>query len=262
MKRNSSVICVLSLLCLGALLIATGYSSISGSSQPPGAGLPGPSSTTPGTSSASPFNKPQTTTPTQQPQPAPAPAAVPPHKPLPPKPPLPMMLKPFGIPGVVGLEDDRWVGTDYLGFLSKNIVISIEFVKSDQMPTKLTDAQLKTIADDLFVKNGLVPKRETIEGPPLPFLHVLLIIYPVDLDKFVVFGTSRLFEEVHVVRKDFEPEGVWQAITWENQEIVYATTDHLDAQIKALTEKLTMAFIKRFQVYNRLKGALPLPEPS
>lgn len=168
-----------------------------------------------------------------------------------PKPAVPSMEKPFGMPGVVGLRDGKWEGTDYLGHLSKNITVDIEVLKGDKSPVNVDISMLQTAINTLLKNEGLVPHTLVTEGPPLPFLHVLVIIYPVEKDKFVVFSTCRLFEEIQVVRKDFKPAGYWQGITWENQDIILATSEQLPAQVKNSTETLIRAFLDRYKLYNK-----------
>lgn len=183
------------------------------------------------------------------PKPAQAPTVKPPP-PLP-RPVVPPMEKPFGMPGVVGLHDGKWEGTDYLGHLSKNISIDIEVLKGDKSPVNVDTSSLNSAISTLLKNEGLIPHAVVKEGPPLPFLHILVIIYPIEKDKFVVFTTCRLFEEIQVVRKDFKPAGHWQAITWENQDILVSTFEQLPAQVKSSTEALVKAFIERYHLYNK-----------
>ncbi|MBA3815818.1 MAG: hypothetical protein H0X29_04725 [Parachlamydiaceae bacterium] len=167
------------------------------------------------------------------------------------KPVIPAMDKPFGMPGVVGLRDGKWEGTDYLGHVSKNITLDVEVLKNDNTPVNVDISTLKGALTALLKNEGIIPHAELSEGPPLPFLHVLVIIYPVDKDKFVVFTTTRLFEEIQVVRKEFKPAGFWQGITWENQDISLATSEQLVAQVTSSTETLLKAFLERYKLYNK-----------
>lgn len=166
------------------------------------------------------------------------------------KPVLPLMTKPFGMPGVIGYQNNKWEGTDYLGYLSSNISINVEILKGDNAPVVPDPQTLEGIISGLFTKNSITPHSEATEGPLLPFLHVLLIIYPVDKDHYAIFGAGRLFEQIQVMRKNFSPAGYWQGITWENQDVALATGEQLDAQIKSMVEKLSTAFIDRYRLYN------------
>src|SRR5690348_11247958 len=44
------------------------------------------------------------------------------------------VAKPFGMPGVVGLQKGQWLGTDYLGFVSDHIGIDVEVLKGENTP--------------------------------------------------------------------------------------------------------------------------------
>lgn len=173
-----------------------------------------------------------------------------PYKPLP-RPVVPAMEKPFGMPGVIGLNNGKWEGTDYLGHLSKNISVDVEVLKGENSGINVDIPSLQSQVADLLKNADIIPHALVQEGPPLPFLHVLVIIYPADKDKFVIFCTCRLFEEIRVVRKNFQPAGYWQGITWENQDISLASSDKVASQAKTSVENLVKAFIERYRLYNR-----------
>lgn len=191
----------------------------------------------------------------QRPQEKPKP--ITPHVPLPPKPLAPPMAKPFGMPGVVGLENDKWVGTDYLGYLSDKISIDVEVLKGKDVPSLPDASVIQQRVSEIFNKHSITPRSDEVEGPPLPFLHLLLIVYPVDQDRYVIFGNSRLFEKIKVERKDFVPKGYWQGITWENQDVSLSNAAQLDEKIKQLADKLAEAFANRFRQYNLTSGETP-----
>lgn len=220
------------LLSLAGILLAFDlYAATSG-----GSGLPG---STPSKIPPVVYPKtPQQTTPAQ------------PYKPLP-RPVIPTMEKPFGMPGVVGLQDGKWMGTDYLGHLSKYMTVTFELLKGDGSSPVHVDANaIQKQIEELLKAENLVPHAQVTEGPPLPFLHVLVIVYPVEKDRYVIFTTCRLFEEIQVTREKFKPAGFWQGITWENQDISLASADQVDAQVKATVANLVGAFLKRYRLYN------------
>jgi hypothetical protein len=224
---------LLSFLATGAALTATFYLN----SVAPNTGLPG----------SSPSKIPPVVYPSK-------PTAHPPHVESPPgtrKPVVTLMEKPFGMPGVIGLHNGKWEGTDYLGHVAKHISVDVEVLKGDKTPVNVDTSSLDNAISTLLKNNGFVPKADVTEGPPLPFLHVLVIIYPVEKDKFVVFTTTRLFEQIQVIRKDFKPAGYWQGITWENQDIILTNFEQLPTQIKTSAEALIKAFIDRYQLYNK-----------
>lgn len=173
------------------------------------------------------------------------------------KPELPAMTKPFGMPGVIGLQNGKWEGTDYLGYLSNNIGIDVEILKTEAVPQVSDAASIESRIADIFSRENIVPRADVKEGPPLPFLHVLLIVYPVDKDRYAIFGNGRLFEQIQVIRKDFIPAGYWQGITWENQDISLTNGQQLDSHLKELADKLATSFAKRYRQYNLNQEGIP-----
>lgn len=176
----------------------------------------------------------------------------PPEKLLPPakKPVIPHMNKPFGMPGVVGLVDGKWEGSDYLGYLTKYIGVDVEVHAPKNTNVPVDEAALKNLVSNIFEKNGLVPYSAVKEGPPLPFLHVLVMVYPVAPQLYTVIAAVRLFEHIQVIRNNFIPTGYWQGITWESQDIVLASSSDLETKIKNLVEKLSKGFANRYIQYN------------
>lgn len=205
----------------------------------------------PPTTGGSDFFKGKPAPPKQQPGQQPGPHG------LPPKPELPPMVKPFGMPGVIGFQDGRWMGTDFLGYLSDHIGITVEILKTDNVRLTVDTNTLENIAGQAFQKLNLTPSPDISEGPPLPFLHILVTIYPAEKDKYVVIGNSRLFEQLQVTRKDFVPAGFWQGITWENEDVVLSNGKELDGKVKYLVESLAKAFATRYRQYNYGKEGMP-----
>lgn len=210
----------------------------------------------PGQPSSSTSSKPMLQSPPPQP-----PASKQPLKPYHPKPPvkpeLPPMVRPFGMPGVVGFQNGKWEGTDYLGYLSNNIGINVEIVKAEHVPDVSSASAIEGLLASVFMKENINPNAGAMQGPPLPFLHVLILVYPTDKDKYVVFGNGRLFEQIQVVRKEFVPSGIWQGITWENQDIAISNAEQLDAQVKAVAEKIATNFAQRYRQYNLNREGMP-----
>ena len=173
------------------------------------------------------------------------------------KPLLPSMLKPFGMPGVIGIINNKWEGTDYLGYLSPNIGVDVEIVKAENVPAVSDTSAIESRIAGIFTKEDIVPRSDAVEGPPLPFFHILFLIYPVDKDRYAIVANGRLFEQVQVIRKDFIPAGFWQAITWEIQDIALANSQQLDEEIKMLADKLATSFAKRYRQYNINREGMP-----
>lgn len=174
----------------------------------------------------------------------------------------PIMEKPFGMPGVVGIVNDRWVNSDYLGFLEPNFPITVELVVGKNIP-HIDNTVIETTLGDILTDDNITMSADQTNGPTLPFLHLLVMVYPVDKNTYAIFAALRLFENVTVNRLKFQPAGYWQAITWENQDMITSTGDQLQAQIKALAAKLGTSFIKRYDEYNKERPKKPEPiKPS
>lgn len=159
--------------------------------------------------------------------------------------------KTFLMPGVIGLENGQWVGGDYLGHLSNNIVPEVEIIKGQAVKGVPSDSALVAYASNLLSKGGLNPSPRPPTVLPLPAMHILLVVYPIDKDKYVIYGTCRLFEHIQVLRNDWIPSGNWQGITWESLDVSLTRADQVDVSIKKLIDTLVSRFIDRYRVYNQ-----------
>ena len=172
--------------------------------------------------------------------------------------------KPFQNPGVLAKRGEKWIGSDYLGFLTNHIGIDVEFVQSHLQgdPLSVDTTNLENRVAEIFRRQGLVPSvRAPISKPPLPFLHILVMAYAIPRNAYLIFCSARLFEEVEVVREKFIPAGVWQAITWETQLLIVAQKDKVHSQIEELVDEVATTFVNRFRAYNPANPNFPGQQP-
>lgn len=163
---------------------------------------------------------------------------------------LPTMMRPFGMPGVVGVVNNVWQNSDYLGYLSHNIPVTVELLVGKNVPVINSPNIEKALTNEL-IKENIINSPQSKEGPIFPFLHLLVMVYATGDDRFVIFENLRLFEEVVVVRKRFSPAGFWQGITWENQDVNLANAANLQTQVEAIASKLAALFVARYHDYNK-----------
>lgn len=168
--------------------------------------------------------------------------------------PFPTDLKIFEMPGAVILNNNQWQGVDYLGHLSNRITVDVEIIQSQKIPEIPAKDILVSYARKLLNSGDIVRQLNPAEGPPIPLLHILLVVYPIDKDRFVIFGNCRLFEHVDVLRKNFIPSGYWQAITWESLDVSLSSAPQLAENLREVVDKLVNGFIERYHMYNPKKS--------
>lgn len=166
------------------------------------------------------------------------------------KEPLPVMRKPFGMPGVVGVINREWQNSDYLGYLSHNIPVTIELLSGKNVP-HIDPGTVEKAIVAVLQNEGIINEPESRDGPIFPFLHFLIVVYAADNNRFVVFANIRLFEQVMVMRKGFSPAGFWQAVTWENQDVNITNANLLQTQVESSAVKLANLFANRYREYNK-----------
>ena len=158
--------------------------------------------------------------------------------------------KSFAMPGVIGLKNGEWVGGDYLGHISKTIYPEVEIIRGGAVTGLPENSELVNFVSNMLSKAGLIPRTAIGETIPLPLLHILLVVYPVDNDRYVIFGTCRLFEQVQVMRENWRPAGDWQGITWESLDVSLTPSTKVQENLEAVVNTLVTRFVERYQLYN------------
>jgi len=206
-------------------------------------GLPGQPSSSINTPSANPF-------------PSEAPKK---EKPLPhPKRPLPEVSTPvagvpFTLPGIVGIRNGRWAGSDNLYNVRPEISIYVEVVLPEKSNIILDEGVINSRIQQIFSKVGISPAAlHEIGEPPMPLFHVLIFVD--SIEQFNVASCAcRLFESVKLNRMQLEPGIIFQAITWEKQELITSTKKEFNDVLNKTVDDLANTFVERFQYFQNLR---------
>lgn len=160
---------------------------------------------------------------------------------------------PFALPGVVGLKDNQWIGSDNLMNLSQNIEVFVEIAKPEGKNIPITEESLKDLVSGILSEGGINPHVESSEqNPPLPLYHVLILINSIP-NGFVAYCSSRLFEEVQMKRVILSEGTTFQAITWEKQDLLIAAEQDLPKHLQDSIKDMATEFKTRFQYFQNLK---------
>jgi hypothetical protein len=175
-----------------------------------------------------------------------------PRMPLPPKP-SKEAGPPFTLPGIVGLKEGRWAGSDNLYNLNPDISIYVEVVLPEDQKIEVHENEIKARIQELFTKGNIkfVGLHEPGE-PPLPFFHVLVMIN--SLDQFMTaYCGCRLFEAVDLKRVVLEQGITFQAVTWEKQDLILASKKDFLPLLNRTIDDLAGAFVNRFEYFQNLR---------
>lgn len=189
---------------------------------------------------------------------APKPAVKPPA-PKATAPQIPLSIGPltaqnyYTMPGIVGLRNGGWEGSDDLFNLTPNIEIIVEMVKGEKKKYFMTDEFIKEHIVKYFKEGGLVPYSQAADGPPLPIFHVLILITPVQ-EGYAAYVSCRLFEAVKLKRLVLDQDITYQAITWEKQDLIIAPKEGNMAELAESIKELTQSFITRYKYFENLKA--------
>ncbi len=157
-------------------------------------------------------------------------------------------------PGLATIKDSKWTITDFLYNLPYNIGIKVVVVKPEDKYLPLSDKLLEKRVTDIFADAYLTPTPAPVTcEPPLPLYHVTIMAYPCDR-RCVGVVTAQLYEVVQPQRIDQDLSGVWQAITWERQELVASSCEEFAQEIEATVTSMTQAFTWQYNRFN------PIPE--
>ena len=161
---------------------------------------------------------------------------------------------PFTLPGIVGLKDGHWVGSDNLYNLKPDISIYVELVLPENKKFDINEDQIKSSVQEIFSKAGINPTALHEPGDPsLPLFHVLLLVNSVD-EYLIASCACRLFESVTIKRVILEQGITFQAITWEKQDLIIASKKDFYPLIDKTIADFSAEFVERFQYFQNLKS--------
>lgn len=161
-------------------------------------------------------------------------------------------------PGTIVNRSGVWEGGDNLLNLPKNIGLYVNIVKPGKDPLVIDEAKLKYEATKLFTKFNINPQVLVQPGqPPLPFLQILILLYPISDRGYAASCEGRLFESVNLQRFILEPTGMaFQAITWQKSSLIITPRENLYDQLQNNIEDIIQAFGERYQAFQNIKKDL------
>lgn len=164
-------------------------------------------------------------------------------------------------PGVVAFQGGEWVGNDHLYNLANKLALVVETVS----PAKLTftDSDLRQMMTKKLVASNfdIVPTDPGLSVNPPPFLHALIMVYPLD-KQLVAYCGLRLFEPIELLRVKLGKEVAFQAITWERQTVIESSEDSFSAELKRALDDLLETFIEQWKHFERQRSRQKAAAPS
>ncbi len=169
---------------------------------------------------------------------------------LPPAPTLSTLVNIYTAPGIAKIDGGSWVGSEHLYNLGE-VGVVVEIIAPAGITLPVSEDLLKEKMVTLF-KEANVPIRASLFGEqtPLPFLHLLVMVNPIDKG-YVAYCALRLFEAVQLSRVQLPPEITWQVISWEKQELTIFATSQLKEQLTTVVQALTKAFADKWKAQSK-----------
>lgn len=161
----------------------------------------------------------------------------------------------FTSPGVATLQNGRWVGSEHLYNLAQDFGVVVEIIQPTGQSIAINEASIRDKVLSLLSAAGLRPRTTLIANEsPLPFLHILLMINPIERG-YVVYFAARLFESVQVNRVHLKVDLTWQAITWEKQEILIFATEQLQTELFKTIDSVISSFTEKLKSYQNIQSS-------
>lgn len=156
-------------------------------------------------------------------------------------------------PGIVAFQGGEWVGSDHLYNLGEKLALVVETVSPANLT--FTDSDLRQImAKKLIASNfDIVPTDPGVSVNPPPFLHALIMVYPLG-KQLVAYCGLRLFEPVELLRVKLSKEVAFQAITWERQTVIESNEDAFGPELKRALDDLLNTFIEQWKHFERQRA--------
>jgi hypothetical protein len=164
------------------------------------------------------------------------------------------ILTPFSMPGMVGVSNGQWTGSDNLYNLTPFISLYVEIIKPENSTLAINEKDIIDNIEKIFGANALTPHAMIQPGDPaLPLYHVLIMYNKAEEYEFGLVN-CRLFEPVNLKRVILEDGISFQAITWEKQELVAASDKDFKNIVISTVDELTNDFVTRFRYFQEIKA--------
>lgn len=91
-----------------------------------------------------------------------------------------------------------------------------------------------------------IPDSQLILQPPLPALQILVMVQPIEMG-YVVYCAGQLLEGVQIHRVFLKPDIIYQAITWQKQELLLVSKEQLVNETDKTIQSIVSAFADRYK---------------
>ncbi len=159
----------------------------------------------------------------------------------------------YSEPGILSYKNGQWAGADHLYNISNTIPIVVDFIKSDKIDISLTGEDLQKRIEAAFIKEGILVNVASTGRPPLPFFNIVVMIIPVGDGAATASCSGRLFEIVDNKRSNLENGVFWQAITWEDQQLVVSSVDQAANEIATTVDIIVKTFLDRYNYFQKIR---------
>jgi hypothetical protein len=156
----------------------------------------------------------------------------------------------FSEPGVGYYSAGQWVGSDYLGNIPKNFRLLVEIVSSISSMKLPSDDLLTNAISQKLTKATFSPSKSFNSTEVLPFLHLLILVQPIEDRGYAISSTLSFFESVKIDRVLLQSEGEFQAITWEKEVLQVLAIDDASEQLMKTVMGQVDQFISRYQAFD------------
>jgi hypothetical protein len=160
-------------------------------------------------------------------------------------------LELFNFPGVVVFKNGKWAGSDNFLNISKKFAVQVNFEKPKDLKLSFNESDFQQRLIKALEKSGVeVIQSGTDLTPPLPFFNVVIMIYPTN-DGFTALCSGNLYEKVELTRLKLNQGEVFQAITWQQVNLVYAEKENFEDNLNKAFDSLADNFLKRLATYQK-----------
>lgn len=148
-------------------------------------------------------------------------------------------------PGVIFVQNGKWVGADNLLNLPKDIAVQVNIVKSDNVVLHFDEKLLEERVMSVFSKANITRNTSFSEqNPPLPLFNLVIMVYKYQ-DTFAAGSIARLYENVQLKRVQVAADSAFQAITWEQTGLVVAKSSDFEKLLLHTVEAVAEKFVTR-----------------
>lgn len=156
---------------------------------------------------------------------------------------------PYIYPGVMVEKNGIWNGYDNLLYVGNQFSIDVNVIGPEGYDFPVAEEILYNRLSSILGSVGITSQRaKGFQKPQLPMFSLVILTYPLEQGNTAYIG-GRLIEEVTLKRLPLDKEALYQAITWEQKNLIVSDKGKFIDTVVQTVDQIVKSFADRYSFF-------------